>query len=212
MALVLLLLSATAVVAVRIPRYREESEELNRRLSVAERATRDSVLQSKARRSQLAVALFQRELRVRQLEQKRIHLAIDTRDSTLKLMHGPMVLRQARVVIGPDSTVRAPDGRTWRFVTALGERKLKEKRTSSSYTVPEWVYISRNEPVPPESERRIEGGENYTLVLDDGTEIYSEPSSGPLEGEAKPGSFMVRGRDLVAIFGAIQEETPVFIY
>lgn len=211
--LVLFFLGAAAWVATRIPQYREEAARLNEQMTAAERAARDKVLESKARRSELAVALLQREVRIKQLQQKRIHLAIDTQDSTMKLMHGPAVLRQAKVVIGPDSVIRAPDGRTWRFVTAMGERKLKEKQSSPVYTVPEWVYIGRGEPVPPEGERRLKGGlGNWVLLLDDGTEIYSEPQSGPLKGAAKPGGFMVRGQDLAAIFDAIREDTPVFIY
>lgn len=213
LALVLLLVGATAAVAMRVPKYREEAAELNERMTAAERATRDKVLQSKTRRSELAFALLQREIRIKQLQQKKIHLAIDTQDSTIKLMHGPAVLRQARVVVGPDSVIRAPDGRTWRFVTALGERKLKEKQNAPVYTIPEWVYVSRGEAVPSEEERRVKGGlGNWVLRLDDGTEIYSEPREGPLKGTAKPGAFMVRGRDLAAIFDAIRIDTPVFIY
>lgn len=213
LALIALFAGASAVVAMRVPTYQQEMAELNARMTAQERATRDRVLQSKAERSELALALLQREVRIKQLEQKRIHLAIDLADSTLSLMHGPATLRRAKVVVGPDSVVRAPDGRTWRFVTALGERTLMEKQRAPVYTVPEWVYVSRGEPVPPEEERRVPGGlGSHVLVLSDGTEIYSEPQTGPLQGTAKPGAFMVRGRDLTAIFDAIRLDTPVYIY
>lgn len=211
--LIALFAGATAVVASRVPRYQQEMAELNARMTAQERATRDRVLQSKAERSELALALLQREVRIKQLEQKRVHLAINTQDSTLSLMHGPATLRRVRVVVGPDSVVRAPDGRTWRFVSAMGERTLTEKQRNPVYTVPEWVYISRGEPVPSEEERRVPGGlGSYVLVLSDGTEIYSEPQTGPLKGTAKPGAFMVRGRDLVAMFDALRVDTPVYIY
>lgn len=211
--LIALFAGATAVVASRVPRYQQEMAELNARMTAQERATRDRVLQSKAERSELALALLQREVRIKQLEQKRVHLAINTQDSTLSLMHGPATLRRVRVVVGPDSVVRAPDGRTWRFVSAMGERTLMEKQRNPVYTVPEWVYVSRGQPVPSEEERRVPGGlGSYVLVLSDGTEIYSEPQSGPLKGTAKPGSFMARGRDLVAMFDALRVDTPVYIY
>lgn len=211
--LIALFAAASAVVATRVPVYQQEMAELNARMTAQERATRDRVLRSKAERSEMALALLQREVRIKQLEQKKIHLAINTQDSTMSLMHGPATLRRAKVVIGPDSVVQAPDGRTWRFVTALGERTLMEKQRDEVYEVPEWVYVSRGEPVPPAEERRVPGGlGSHVLVLSDGTEIYSEPKAGPLKDGVKPGSFMVRGRDLVAIFDAIRLDTPVYIY
>jgi hypothetical protein len=53
---------------------------------------------------------------------------------------------------------------------------------------------------------------SYVIRLDDGTEIHTEPQAGPLKGTVKPASFQVRARDMGAIFDALKEETPVFIY
>ena len=50
------------------------------------------------------------------------------------------------------------------------------------------------------------------IRLDDGTEIYSEPEAGPFAEGVKPASFMVDETDMRAIFDAIREDTPVFIY
>jgi hypothetical protein len=211
--LMFLFVGATVVVALRIPKYEEEAAALSQRMTEAERATRDRVLQSRAKRSDLAVALLKRELRIRELEERKLHLAISTEDSTLYLRHGKATLRAVPVRIGPDSVIRGPDGRTWRFVRALGERHVADKERSPTYTVPEWVYVSRGEPVPPENERQVEGGlGRYVLRLDDGTEIYSEPKTGPLADGIKPAAFMVRERDLLAIFDAVRKDTPVFIY
>ena len=211
--LMVLFLAATAVVTSRIPRYQRESEALNREMSAAERATRDRILQSRAARSEMAVALLRRELRVKGLQQKGIHLAVNMEDSTLSLRHGRATLRAVPVSIGPDSVVRAPDGRAWRFVRALGERTIREKQVSPTYTVPEWVYLGRGQPVPPPEQRQVEGGlGEYVLRLDDGTEIYSEPEAGPLAGSVKPAAFMVRESDMRAFFDAVREDTPVFIY
>jgi hypothetical protein len=212
-ALMALLLAATTVVASRVPQYRREAADLNQRMTAAERATRDRILQSQADRSEMAVALLRRELRVKGLQEKGLHLAVSTEDSTLSLRHGQATLRAVPVRIGPDSVIRAPDGRTWRFVRALGQRTVRGKEASPVYTVPEWVYVGRGEPVPPEEARRVKGAlGRYVLRLDDGTEIYSEPESGPLAGGVKPAAFMVRERDLQAIFDAVREDTPVFIY
>lgn len=213
-AVLALLLVATIVAATRIPTYRAEAAELESRLTAAERETRDRVLESQARRSELAVALLARELRLRALEEDGLHLALSVEDSTLALRNGQATLRETRVAIGADTTVSAPDGRSWRLVRALGERHLQEKETSPTLTVPEWVYVARGEAVPPEDARRVEGGlGRYVLRLDDGTEIYTRPESGPFATGVKPASFVVENEeDLSAIFDALKVDTPVYIY
>ena len=213
-AVILLLLTASVVVASRIPQYRSQANEFDQAMTETERETRDRILNSEARRSELAVALLQRELRLSALEERSIHLALDTDSSTLSLRHGPATLRQIRVTVGPDSTVTSPEGKTWRLVQALGERHLKEKVTNPTLTVPEWVYVSRGQPVPPEAERQVEGGlGSHVLRLDDGTEIHTRPEAGPFAEGARPGAFIVESeRDMRAMFDALQLDTPVYIY
>ena len=212
-ALILLIAVATGVIAMRIPKYDREAVALNREMSANERATRDRILKSRARRSEMAVGLLQRELRLKSLQQKGLHLALSTADSTLYLHHGKATLRAIRVHVGRDSVIQAPNGQAWRFVRALGERHVAEKQSSPTYTIPAWVYVSRGQPVPAESERRVEGGlGDYVIRLDDGTEIYSTPKAGPLAQQVKPASFMASPSDLRAIFDAVSKDTPVFIY
>lgn len=211
--IILLLLMGTIAVATRIPAYMQQAESLESRMSEEELATRDRILDSKARRAELALALLQRELRLEAIQEDRVHLAISTADSMLYLRHGAATLRSAPVQIGADSVVTGPDGRTWRFVRSLGERHLEKKENSPAYTIPDWVYISRGQPVPAEDARTIEGGlGDYVLTLNDGTEIYSQPEEGPLAGAVKPASYMVPEEDLHAIFDAIELDTPVYIY
>ena len=219
--LMLGLLAATGVVASRVPGYQRDVALLNQQMTAEERATRDRLLAAEAKRSELAIALLRRDLRVKAMQQRGLHLAISLDDSTLYLMHGKAALRRARVWIGGDSVVRAPDGRSWRFVRPVGERRLVQKQHNPAYTVPEWVYVSRNQPVPPEAERTIRGGlGTHVMRLDDGTEIYSVPRKGPLATpeatsappRPKPASFMAEAKDLGAIIDAVNNDAPVFIY
>jgi hypothetical protein len=213
-AIIVALVVATLVVGLRAPQYRMQAAILNEEMTEQERATRDRILDSRARRGELAVALLQREIRMKAMQQKGLHLAISVEDSTLYLRHGPATLRQVPVRIGADSIIRAPDGRQWRFVRGLGERHVVEKQTSPAYEVPEWVYIGRGEPVPDTDRRTVAGGlGRYVLRLSDGTEIYSEPTAGPLaDAEVNPGAFMVPEQEFRAIFDAIRRDIPVFIY
>jgi hypothetical protein len=210
----LLLLGSTALVASRVPQYRAETAHFDRQMDQEERATRDRLLDSQTRRSEMALALMQREMRLKAAEARGVHLAISTDDSTLSLRHGSATLREVPVAIGGDSIVQAPDGRTWRFVRALGERHIREKVVGATYTIPDWVYISRGEPVPSEEQRTLRAGlGQYRIRLDDGTEIYSRPGNGPFSEGVKPAAFMVdRDADLRAIFDAIRVDTPVYIY
>src|SRR5687768_1589846 len=75
-ALILVLLSGSALIAVRVPQYQREAAALARQMDAEERATRDQILESRARRSELAVALLQREMRLKALQEKEIHLAV----------------------------------------------------------------------------------------------------------------------------------------
>ena len=212
-ALIALLIAASAGVAWRIPRYQREAAQISAQMTAAQRQTRDELLETQSRRTQLAVAVLQRDMRIRSLQTKNRHLAIVLKDSVLELRQGPATLRRAKLRIGPDSIVRAPDGRTWRMVRAVGERRIVERQTGAAYTIPEWVYVAQGQPVPSESERRVAGGlGRYVIRLDDGTEIHTEPLAGPFKDAMKPASFQAPARDLVAIFDAVKEDTPVYIY
>jgi hypothetical protein len=211
--LAVLFAAGAAAVGMRVPKYRTETAHFNAQLTDAQKATRDSLLAHQQKRTQLAVAVLRRDMRIRSLEQKKRHLAIVLEDSVLELRMGRATLRRAKLTIGPDSTVRAPDGRTWRLIRPVGERKIAERQNTPTYTIPEWVYVSRNQPVPAENDRKVRGGlGTYVIRLDDGTEIYSQPTGGPLKDTVKPGAFMAQSRDLAAIFDAVGEDTPVYIY
>jgi L,D-transpeptidase YbiS len=213
LALMALLLAGAGIIASRVPKYRAEMAMFNAQMTAAERATRDSVLANREKRTQLAMAILQRDIRIRALQQKKVHLAVVLDDSVLELRHGRATLRRAKIQIGQDATVRAPDGRTWRLVRPVGERRVAEKQQSPVYTVPEWVYVQKGLPIPPEAERRVAGGlGTYVIRLDDGTEIHTEPQRGPLAGQVKAASFQARARDMGAIFGAVRDEMPVYIY
>lgn len=211
--LILSFVGATATVAMRVPEYIRETRALERELSTAERATRDRILAARSEQKSLALAMVQREVRLKSIGQKGLHLAIDLQDSALVLRHGSATLRRVPIRIGPDSVIRGPGDQTWRFIRPLGERTIVEKQVSPEYTIPEWVYVSRGEAVPPVAERTTKGAlGRYVLRLDDGNEIYSEPEGGPFAGQPKPASFMASERDLQAFFDAVKTETPVFIY
>jgi hypothetical protein len=206
-------LAGAVAVGSRVPKYRAETAAFNAQLTDAQKATRDSLLANQERRTQLAVAVLRRDMRIRSLETSQRHLAIILEDSALELRQGRATLRRAPLDIGPDTTVTAPDGRTWRVVRPMGERTIEEKERSPALVIPEWMYVARGEAIPQASERRVAGGlGEYVIRLNDGTEIYTHPSAGPFTDQVKPGAFMARGADVAAIFDAVGKDTPVYIF
>jgi len=212
-ALIALLVAAAGAVAYRVPRYQKEAAQIAQRMTAEQRATRDELLEHRKQRTQLAIAVLQRDLRIKSLQTNKRHLAIVLKDSTLELRQGRATLRRAKLAMGRDSIVRAPDGRSWRFVQGVGERHIAQREQNPTVTIPDWVYVSRGQPVPPEGERRVAGGMGaYVITLDDGTRIYSQPQAGPLKDAVIPAGFMAQARDLASIFDAVDKDTPVYIY
>ena len=119
-ALIAIFVAAAAAVAMRIPRYNRETEMFTAQMTAAQKQTQTELLQNRQRRTQLAVAVLQRDMRIRSLQTAKRHLAIVLKDSVLELRQGRATLRRAKLTIGPDSIIRAPDGRQWRFVRGMG--------------------------------------------------------------------------------------------
>lgn len=212
-ALIALLVIGSLAVGMRIPRYNREADQITSRMTAEQKRTQAELTQNRQRRTQLAVAVLQRDMRIKSLETKQRHLAIVLADSMLELRQGRATLRRAKLSIGADSIVRGQDGRTWRFVRGVGERHIARLAQNPTITVPDWVYVSRGQAVPPEGDRRVAGGMGaYVITLDDGTTIYSQPGAGPLKDAVIPAGFMAQARDLAAIFDAVKEDTPVYIY
>ncbi|HEV3052251.1 MAG TPA: hypothetical protein VGX50_18215, partial [Longimicrobium sp.] len=88
LALAALFNAGAAAVATRVPRYRAETQHFNSQLTAAQRATRDSLLQAQEKRTELAVAVLRRDMRIRSLETRKRHLAIVLDDSVLELRQG----------------------------------------------------------------------------------------------------------------------------
>lgn len=211
--LIVLFVSAAGVVASRVPRYNAEAKQIAARMTAEQRETRDALLENRERRTQLAVAVLQRDLRVRSLQTNQRHLAIILKDSVLELRQGRATLRRAKLEMGRDSIIHAPDGRTWRFVQSVGERHVTRMERNPTVVIPDWFYVSRGQTVPSESARRVAGGMGaYVITLDDGTVIYSHPQAGPLQEGVVPAGFVANAGDLGAIFDAVEDETPVYIF
>ncbi len=147
------------------------------------------------------------------LKSENFYLSIDTQAKKLRFYYGDMILREADVVVGPNTTIKTPAGRSWTFIPVKGAFPVEGKAVDYAWRVPEWVYAMNGKPSPVERPV-IEGGlGRYVILLPNNYVIHSPPPEGsPLQG-AKPGSFMVSEEDLRAIWPRIHmNETQVYIF
>ena len=88
------------------------------------------------------------------------------------------LLRQGWCATGMDSTLRALDGRTWRFSTPRGVRRIHNKSFNPVWEKPDWYYVEEGEEIPAQDapERLTRGmlGE-YALDVGQGYLVHGSP-------------------------------------
>lgn len=145
------------------------------------------------------------------LEGAQFYISVDTQSRTLQLRFGKDVVRECPVEIGEAKTITGR-GKTWTFLPLKGGFNVTGKEDGYNWSVPEWLYAMRGEPLP--AERRVvpNGAGRYVIFLPNNYLIHSPPPpDSPLQGP-KPGSIMVPEADLAAIWPRITNETRVYIF
>lgn len=175
---------------------------------------RDELSQMDLTKGQLAQQLNARMKLLDSLNSAQFYIAIDTTRKKFYLRLGRDVVREADITLGEAKTITTPDRKkTWTFVPVKGSFTVTQKQTDYAWTVPEWVYAMRGEPLPAERPSIHNGLGNYVLVLPDNYVIHTPPPDGsPLHGMTKPGSILVPEADLAAIWPRITNETRVYIF
>jgi hypothetical protein len=173
---------------------------------------RDELSQLDLTKAQLAHELDARLQYAQSVNSEQFYIAVDTARRKFYLRLGNEVVREADVVLGDAKTIKSRD-KTWTFVPIKGAFTVSGKETDYAWRVPEWLYVMRNEPVPPERPEIVNGLGKYVLVLQDNYVIHSPPpDTSPLRGAAKPGSIMIPEADLAAIWPRIDNQTRVYIF
>ena len=172
---------------------------------------REELAQMDLTGAQMARELDGRLKFVESLQGAQFYISIDTQRRTLQLRFGRDVVRECPVEIGEARTIKGPRGKTWTFLPLKGGFNVIGKEEGYDWTVPEWLYAMRGEPVP--AERLVHNGlGRYIIVLPNNYLIHSTPPpESPLQGP-KPASFMVPEVDLAAMWPRITKETRVYIF
>jgi hypothetical protein len=214
-----LLLLLLAIGGVLYARYHREKVETQFAHVIAEEArtpadvrkAKEEIAEMDLSREQLRQQLAGRAKFVTSLKSEEFYLSIDTKQRKLRFYYGGTVLRDADLVPGEARTIAGKD-KQWTFVPLKGAFPVEAKIVGYAWRVPEWVYVMKNEPIPPERPVIQDGLGKYVLFLPNGYAIHSQPSAdSPLQGP-KPGSYMVSEDVLRAIWPRIHKNTPVYIF
>ena len=207
--ILLLALSANAVLATRYLRYRDETSRLRAGMTKAQRERTDAVVAAERHRMRVELELVRRQAR----GDRQLHLALNVDSSRMVLERDGIVLREMAVKLGPER-FRGAQGDSAISVQALGQRTIERVlREGDSWEVPRTVYSERGLEVP--ENRRVRGAlGGPALLLSEGIVVYAVPESGPLADTAYvlPGSVQVDAADLKALAASIRPGMSIYFY
>jgi hypothetical protein len=145
------------------------------------------------------------------LEDRELHLVVDSGKSLMYLEREGAVLREMHVRLGPEATVGAQPN-TVCLVPPRGERFIvRVVDNTFRWEVPMCAFIPRGLPVP--DDRKLPGALGpLAILLDCGAVIYSQPTVGPLSDAnyVLPGSVRAEVADIEAIKANLQPGMAVY--
>ena len=116
------------------------------------------------------------------------------------------LLRQGFCATGMDSTLRATDGRTWRFATPRGVRRIHHKSSNPVWEKPDWYYIEEGQEIPADDapERLTRGmlGE-YALDVGQGYLVHGSPYQRGFGEQITHGCVRLPEDDLRAVYNTL---------
>ncbi len=205
----LVMLVASGLLLYKRITYQREIERLRAGMTDVERKRTDMLMESTENRFQVMVELIRRQA----LGDKELHLAVAVDSGIMRLQREGALLRDMRVVFGPEKVVgAAPD--TVHMAIPRGTRTVEKIIDGNDgWEVPRWVYEDRGLAVP--EDRTVKGALGpAAILLNGGTVLYSMPSAGPMKDSSYvlPGSVRVRAEDLRAIKPNLKTGMRVYFY
>lgn len=131
-------------------------------------------------------------------------------------LYGPagQLLRSGPCSTGSDSTLRAPDGRTWTFRTPRGRRRVAHKARNPVWAKPDWAYVEEGLAVPPagSAERHVRGMLGpCALDIGNGYLIHGSPYRIGIGTSATHGCVRLLDEDLEEVYRTLRVGDAVFL-
>ena len=141
-----------------------------------------------------------------------VRISLD--EHRLDVLDGERVVWSARIGTGTGETLEGA-GQRWDFSTPRGEFRIQYKEMDPVWWLPDWVFVKRGEPVPPQDapERRLEG-ELGAVALYLTREIAIHGTDQPeLLGDAiSHGCIRMSNEDVLRLHAELEVGTPVIIH
>jgi hypothetical protein len=150
------------------------------------------------------------------------HLRLDLEEATLSLVEDGYVVRVSPVQIGESLPA---DGERPSAEIQVGRRIIDQRIRDGLFELPAWAGWKGERPKPKRKRSRrkrrrplpkpIDGLYGArTLILDDGTIMYSTPGWGPwaAQDSVRPGGVEMTFTDMASIFGSMSTGGHIYVY
>jgi len=150
------------------------------------------------------------------------HLRVDLSDGVMMLVEDGYVVRRVPVEIGESLPA---DGDRKAVEITTGKRIIDQRIRDGQFDLPDWVSWKGQRPKPQKKRSRrkrrrplpkaIDGLYGArTMILDDGTVLYSTPGWGPWASPSsvRPGGLEMSFTDMASVFGAVSTGAHVYVY
>lgn len=138
---------------------------------------------------------------------------IDLDSNMLRFMDGDVVLWEAPVGTGTGLRL-ASDDTEWHFTTPRGVFQAKFKEELPVWYLPDWYFLERNQPVPPQNSpsRRLEGQLGVAAVyLGEEIAIHGTDRPELLGQRVSHGCIRLENRFVQRLYHNVQIGTPIVI-
>jgi lipoprotein-anchoring transpeptidase ErfK/SrfK len=132
----------------------------------------------------------------------------------LYLMEGERVIWEAVVGTGRGTRLEGA-GQKWDFSTPRGMFRVLRKEKDPIWNVPDWAFVMRGEPIPPEdSPKRREPGMLGTtaLYMEEGIAIHGTNHPELLGQPVSAGCIRMTNEMARMLYHEVEVGTPVIIY
>ncbi len=142
------------------------------------------------------------------------YVVVSLQEHRLYLMEGDRVIWSAVVGTGRGTVLENADNR-WDFSTPRGMFRILRKEKDPVWNVPDWAFVQRGEPIPPEdSPRRREVGMLGTTAMFMEEQIAIHGTNNPelLGQPVSAGCIRMTNEDARRLYHEVEVGTPVIIY
>jgi L,D-transpeptidase YbiS len=124
------------------------------------------------------------------------------------------LLRSGPCSTGSDSTLTAPDGRTWLFSTPRGARHVAHKAIDPVWVKPDWAYVEEGlkPPAPGAAERLVPGVLGaHALDIGDGMFVHGSPVQITIGLPVTHGCVRLLDADLALVYETLAVGDLVYV-